>query len=91
MQIQQNNSLIYNTLTKKLSSFIPIKSTRRKLRNHIQYKLEHPKVTNYLSNNYINPFLEGKIPHFDFEKNIILKTIKLFGNFGIKVKIKLHL
>ncbi|EOJ0205569.1 hypothetical protein ACMZQV_001744, partial [Campylobacter jejuni] len=27
MQIQQNNSLIYNTLTKKLSSFIPIKST----------------------------------------------------------------
>ncbi|EOY4229018.1 hypothetical protein ACP5X7_001779, partial [Campylobacter jejuni] len=24
MQIQQNNSLIYNTLTKKLSSFIPI-------------------------------------------------------------------
>ncbi|EOI6579898.1 hypothetical protein ACMVCL_001826, partial [Campylobacter jejuni] len=23
MQIQQNNSLIYNTLTKKLSSFIP--------------------------------------------------------------------
>ncbi|EOI0442253.1 hypothetical protein ACMF63_001697, partial [Campylobacter jejuni] len=28
MQIQQNNSLIYNTLTKKLSSFIPIKSTR---------------------------------------------------------------
>ncbi|EAJ4942595.1 capsular polysaccharide synthesis protein [Campylobacter jejuni] len=86
MQIQQNNSLIYNTLTKKLSSFIPIKSTRRKLRNHIQYKLEHPKVTNYLSNNYINPFLEGKIPHFDFEKKHYFKNDKIIWQFWYQGK-----
>ncbi|AJC86702.1 polysaccharide biosynthesis protein [Campylobacter sp. RM16704] len=76
MQIHHNH-LLYNNLTKKLSSFIPIKSTRRKLRNHIQYKLEHPKVAHYLSNNYINSFLEGKIPQFSFEKKYHFKNDKI--------------
>ncbi|EAK0848356.1 capsular polysaccharide synthesis protein [Campylobacter lari] len=86
MQIYQNNHLLYNNLTKKLSSFIPIKSTRRKLRNHIQYKLEHPKVANYLLNNYINPFLEGKIPHFDFEKKHHFKNDKIIWQFWYQGK-----
>ncbi|EAL4711477.1 glycosyl transferase [Campylobacter lari] len=86
MQIQQNNPLIYNNLTKKLSSFIPIKSARRKIRNHIQYKLEHPKVTNYLLSNYINPFLEGKIPHFCFEKKYHFKNDQIIWQFWYQGK-----
>ncbi|EAJ5701576.1 glycosyltransferase [Campylobacter lari subsp. concheus] len=86
MRIQQNNSLFYNNLTKKLSSFIPIKSARRKIRNHIQYKLEHPKVANYLLNNYVNPFLEGKIPHFDFKKKHHFKNDKIIWQFWYQGK-----
>ncbi|HEC1785153.1 TPA: glycosyl transferase, partial [Campylobacter lari] len=86
MQIQQNSPLFYNNLTKKLSSFIPIKSARRKLRNHIQYKLEHPRVANYLSNNYINPFLEEKIPRFDFEKKHHFKNDKIIWQFWYQGK-----
>lgn len=86
MQIYQNNHLLYNNLTKKLSSFIPIKSTRRKLRNHIQYKLEHPKVASYLSSNYINPFLEGKIPHFDFKKKHHFINDKIIWQFWYQGK-----
>ncbi|HEC1759976.1 TPA: glycosyl transferase, partial [Campylobacter lari] len=86
MQIQQNSPLFYNNLIKKLSSFIPIKSIRRKLRNHIQYKLEHPKVTNYLLNNYVNPFLEGKIPHFNFEKKYHFINDKIIWQFWYQGK-----
>ncbi|EAL3888445.1 glycosyl transferase [Campylobacter lari] len=86
MKIHQNNHLLYNNLTKKLSSFIPIKSTRRKIRNHIQYKLEHPKVANYLLNNYVNPFLERKIPHFDFEKKHHFKNDKIIWQFWYQGK-----
>ncbi|EAK0439227.1 capsular polysaccharide synthesis protein [Campylobacter lari] len=86
MQIQQNSPLFYNNLTKKLSSFVPIKSARRKLRNHIQYKLEHPRVANYLSNNYINPFLEEKIPRFDFEKKHHFINDKIIWQFWYQGK-----
>ncbi|EAJ0872075.1 glycosyl transferase, partial [Campylobacter coli] len=49
---------LYNNTTYKLSNLIPIKSLRRKLRAHIAYKIEHPKVSKYLNENYIQPFLK---------------------------------
>ncbi|HED5994699.1 TPA: glycosyl transferase, partial [Campylobacter coli] len=46
---------LYNNTTYKLSNLIPIKPLRRKLRAHIAYKIEHPKVSKYLNENYIQP------------------------------------
>ncbi|ECO5712563.1 capsular polysaccharide synthesis protein [Campylobacter jejuni] len=77
---------MYNKFTYNLSRLIPIALYRRKLRNHIQYKLEHPKVANYISNNYINPFLDGKIPHFDFEKKHHFKDDKIIWQFWYQGK-----
>ncbi|VEH95118.1 lipooligosaccharide biosynthesis glycosyltransferase [Campylobacter insulaenigrae] len=76
----------YNNFTKSLSKLIPIKSLRRKLRNHISYKIEHPKVANYLTINYINPFLERKISHFIFEKKYHFKNDKIIWQFWYQGK-----
>lgn len=81
-----NRIMLYNNFTKSLSKLIPIKSLRRKLRNHISYKIEHPKVANYLTNNYINPFLEGKISHFIFEKKYHFKNDKIIWQFWYQGK-----
>lgn len=77
---------LYNNTTYKLSNLIPIKPLRRKLRAHIAYKIEHPKVSKYLNENYIQPFLKGEIAPFIFKKSKILKMIKSYGNYGFKVK-----
>ncbi len=86
MKNHKNNFLLYNNFTRNLSKIIPIKSLRRKLRNHISYKIEHPKVANYLTINYINPFLEGKIPHFTFEKKHHFKNDKIIWQFWYQGK-----
>lgn len=68
---------LYNNTTHKLSKLIPIRPLRRKLRTHIAYKMEHPKVSKYLDENYIQPFLKGKIPPYSFEKKQDFKSNKI--------------
>ncbi len=68
---------LYNNTTHNLSKLIPIKSLRRKLRTHIAYKMEHPKVSKYLDENYIQPFLKGEIPSCIFEKKQNFKDEKI--------------
>lgn len=57
---------LYNKIIYNLTNLIPIKPLRRKLRAHISYKIDHPKVSKYLDENYIQPFFKGKIPSFVF-------------------------
>ncbi|EGT3468657.1 glycosyl transferase, partial [Campylobacter coli] len=68
---------LYNNTTYKLSNLIPIKPLRRKLRAHIAYKIEHPKVSKYLNENYIQPFLKGEIAPFIFKKKQDFKDDKI--------------
>ncbi|HEF9979870.1 TPA: capsular polysaccharide synthesis protein [Campylobacter coli] len=68
---------LYNNTTYKLSNLIPIKPLRRKLRAHISYKIDHPKVSKYLDENYIQPFFKGKIPSFVFKKKQDFKDNKI--------------
>lgn len=68
---------LHNNVTYKLSNLIPIKPLRRKLRAHIAYKIEHPKVSKYLNENYIQPFLKGEITPFIFKKKQDFKDDKI--------------
>lgn len=67
----------YNEFFYNLSRLIPIKKLRRKLRNHIRYKIDHPRVAHYLNENYIKPFLAGEIPKYDFEIKQTFKNQKI--------------
>lgn len=81
-----NKIYFYNSFTKNISQLIPIKSLRRKVRNHIAYKMEHPKVSSYLQINYINPFIKGEIPQFSFEKKYHFKNDKIIWQFWYQGK-----
>ncbi|HEF9378272.1 TPA: capsular polysaccharide synthesis protein, partial [Campylobacter coli] len=68
---------LYNKIIYNLTNLIPIKPLRRKLRAHISYKIDHPKVSKYLDENYIQPFFKGKIPSFVFKKKQDFKDNKI--------------
>lgn len=69
--------ILYNKTTHNLSKLIPIKPLRRKLRTHIAYKIEHHKVSKYLDENYMQPFLRYEIPSFAFKKKQNFKDDKI--------------
>ncbi|TXE81365.1 glycosyl transferase [Campylobacter peloridis] len=81
-----NKIYFYNDFFKNISNLIPIKSLRREVRNHIQYKIEHPKVSSYLQINYINPFIKGDIPKFSFSKKHNFKNDKIIWQFWYQGK-----
>lgn len=73
--------MIYN-----LTKLIPIKPLRRKLRAYISYKIDHPKVSKYLDENYIQPFFKGKISSFIFKKKQDFEDDKIIWQFWYQGK-----
>ena len=48
-----------------LTKLIPIRSLRRRARGALLWHKEHPQVSRYLNANYVAPFLDGKLPHYE--------------------------
>lgn len=57
-----------------LTKLIPIRSLRRRTRGALLWHKEHPQVSRYLNENYVKPFLNGELSHYEF------KPLKAFKN-----------
>ena len=76
------NKLFYNEFFYHLARvLVPFKRIRKKIKEHIRYKIDHPKICAYMSKNYVEPFSKGELEHFSFERKKDLKDEKVLWVF----------
>ena len=78
---------LYNDFFYHLSRLlIPFKRLRKKTREHIRYKIDHPKISLYLSEKYIKPYLRAELENFSFEAKKEFKDEKIIWLFWFQGK-----
>lgn len=55
------------TLCHHLANLIPFRSIRHKIKKTFLWRHYHLEVVNYLDDNYVSPFLNGVLPHYQFK------------------------
>ena len=69
------------TLCLLFSKLIPFRALRRRVRGALLWRKEHPKVAHYLNQNYVLPFLNGELKHYEFEPLKEFENDKIIWQF----------